>query len=168
MYLFPSDAQYHLKSLCIVTWKHGCPYVALWVSVTHFCSHTFFRICLCISICIYVHLTPHINLKPPLYSYIETWLLLCSTVFVCTSHPTPWFECVHASVHVCMSTWLPMCASPPLGYLIRGETVVPRRPLSSNWRSFLLWLWKRWGVFLFALIFIVCKPLFTWCRYICL
>ena len=64
MYLCPPDSQYHLKPLHTVTWKHGCPCVALWVSLTHFCSHTFIRICICISICIYVHLTPHISLNP--------------------------------------------------------------------------------------------------------
>ena len=61
IYIYPSDFQYHLKPLCIVTWKHGCPCVAL---------------CLCTS-----HLI---------------------------SVPTPWLECVRASVHVYTSTWLPM------------------------------------------------------------
>ena len=45
--------------------------------------------------------------QPPMYSYMESWLLLC----VCTSHPacglTPCLECVHASVQEFMSTWLP-------------------------------------------------------------
>ena len=41
---------------------------------------------------------------------------LCVAQCVCssqpTSGPTPCLECVHASVHVFMSTWLPMLAEP--------------------------------------------------------
>ena len=44
----------------------------------------------------------------------------------------------------------------------------PNGGLNSNWRLFLFLLVKRWDVFLFALIFIVCKPLFTWCSYTCI
>ena len=36
-------------------------YCSVFVSQSpHFCSHTLFRMCTCISICIYVHLTPHV------------------------------------------------------------------------------------------------------------
>ena len=41
---------------------------------------------------------------------------------VCSS-PTSMLECVHASVHVCMCTWLPMSAWPPLHSYV--ETWVP-------------------------------------------
>ena len=34
-FLCPSDSQYHLKPPCIVTWKHGCPCVALWLCLNH-------------------------------------------------------------------------------------------------------------------------------------
>ena len=39
-------------------------------------------------------------------SYMETWVPLCGSVCVSqapASIPTPWLECVHASVHVFMS-----------------------------------------------------------------
>ena len=108
----------------------------------HFCSHTLFRMCIWI-----VHVLMSIWLPilawPPLHSYIEKWVPLCSTVcvyqslhfwymylclldspcllhhfsiqtwkhgffcvalWVCCSNPTPWLECVHASVHVYMYT----------------------------------------------------------------
>ena len=51
---------------------------------------------------------------------IVTWKggFLCVALCVCPSHPTsgptPWLKCVHASVHVYMSTWLQRCALPPL------------------------------------------------------
>ena len=42
----------------------------------------------------------------------------CTTVCLCPSHLisvwTPCLGCVHASVHVCMSTWLPMLAKHPM------------------------------------------------------
>ena len=82
----------------------------------HFSSHTLFRMCSCISTCIYVHPTPHVSSIP--YALLHgnldfpVWQCVC----VCPSHPTtgptPWLKCVHASVHVYMSTWLSMCASP--------------------------------------------------------
>ena len=39
-------------------------------------------------------------------------LCMCSSdlIFV----PTPCLECVHASVHVCMLTWVPNSATPPM------------------------------------------------------
>ena len=45
----------------------------------------------------------------PMHSNMETWMLLCGTVCFCshpTSVPRPWSECVHASVHIFMPTWL--------------------------------------------------------------
>ena len=33
---------------------------------------------------------------------------------VTASLPPPWLECVHASVHICMSTLLFMLAQPPM------------------------------------------------------
>ena len=69
------------------TWGPLCGNVFVSQS-PHFCSHTLFSMCTCISTCIYVHLTPHVF----------------STSYC--SHPTS----VHASVHEFMSTWLPMSA----------------------------------------------------------
>ena len=102
--LMPMSGPAAMHSL-METWVplYGSVFVS---QVSHFCSHTLFRMCTCISIGIYVHLTPHIS-STPMYSYMESWLLLC----VCTSHPacglTPCLECVHASVQEFMSTWLP-------------------------------------------------------------
>ena len=50
----------------------------------HFCSHTLFRMCTCISTCIYVHLTPMLA-KPPMDIYMAMWVPMCGTV--CPSHP---------------------------------------------------------------------------------
>ena len=48
---------------------------------------------------------------------METWVL-CGAQCVCsnqsTSGPAPWLECVHASVHVFMSTQLQILAQPPM------------------------------------------------------
>ena len=56
--------------------------------------------------------SPHFNI------YMKNWVPLCDSVCVCPSHlacgPTPWLKCVCASLHVYMSTWLPMSVLPPL------------------------------------------------------
>ena len=53
----------------------------------------------------------------PMDSYMETWVSLCGTVCVFQS-PCLWYhtmiKCVHASVHVFMSTQLPVLAQPPM------------------------------------------------------
>ena len=83
-------------------------------------SHTFFRMCTCISTWIYVHLTSHI-LSTPMHSLMETG---CSymAVCLCPSHlisvPTPCLECVHASVHEFMSTWLSSSGPAPMHTLM--------------------------------------------------
>ena len=78
-----------------------------------FWSHTLFRMCTCISTCIYVHLTPVVA-KPPMDSYMETWVPLCVCLIHPVSGPILWLKCVHASLHVYRSTWLLKCAAPPL------------------------------------------------------
>ena len=92
----------------------------------YFCPHTLFRMCTCISTCIYAHLTLHVC-STPMHSYMETWVPMCDTVCVCCIHPTsgatPWLECVFASVHVFMSTWLQM--SPETTMHSYVETWVP-------------------------------------------
>ena len=61
--------------------------------------------------------------------WIVTWKVGCPCVslHVCPSHlifvPTPCLECVHASVHEFMSTWLLMSGPPPMHSLM--ETWVP-------------------------------------------
>ena len=78
----------------------------------HFCSHTLLRVCICISTCIYVHLTPMLA-KPPMDSYMGWWVPVCGTVCVSQS-PCLWSNtlikmctcistCIHVHVtpHVC-------------------------------------------------------------------
>ena len=67
---------------------------------SHFCCHTLFRMCTCISTWIYVYLTPHVW-STPYDSYMESWVPLGHFVpLICV---TPCLECVHASVHEFMS-----------------------------------------------------------------
>ena len=83
----------------------GYPCMSLFVCVpvtSCFCSHTLFRMCTCISTCIYVHLTAHICST---LLCIVWWKSVCPcmAVCLCPSHlisvPTPCLEHVHASVH---------------------------------------------------------------------
>ena len=83
-----------------------------------FWSHTLVRMCGCISTCIQVHLTPEVCSTP---LCIVTWKcgFPCVTECVCSNQSTPvptphCLECVHASVHVFMLTWLPALAKPPM------------------------------------------------------
>ena len=72
--------------------------------------------CTCISTGIYVHFTHHVcstpfrnvhgNMGTPLWHYEFVTLIIF--------HYTSWLEGVHASVHVLLSTWLLMSASPQL------------------------------------------------------
>ena len=117
MYLCPHDSQYHLKPLCIGTWKHGCPCMALFVSQSpHMCYHTLFRMCTCISTCSYVKLNSECC-STPLHSYMARWVPMSGIVIMFqfhTSGPTPCLECVDASIHVYMSTQLAMLAQLPM------------------------------------------------------
>ena len=106
----------------------GCPlYGSVFVSQSpHFCSHTLFRMCTCISTWIYVHLTVLIW-SSPMHSLMANSWYPCIAVCLCPSHlisvPTPCLECVHASVHEFMSTWLPISAPPCMHSLM--EICVP-------------------------------------------
>ena len=114
--------------ICIVSWSLRCPYVSLCPQshLPHFFFHTLFRMCTCISTWIYVYLTPHVWST---LLWIVTWKVGCPCVslHVCPSHlifvATPCLECVHASVHEFMSTWLLMSGPPPMHSLM--ETWVP-------------------------------------------
>ena len=72
----------------------------------------------------------------PGYPSVGLWLCLNDP----TSVPIPWLECAHASVHVHMSTWLPMSASPTNQmWELRLDVKPPIRGGSSNWR------WDHWS-----------------------
>ena len=117
-YVHPSVHVYMSISPCllhplrIVIRKPGCPCVAVCVSMTPIFSHTLVRMCTCISTGIYVHLTPHVC-STPLYSFIQTWVTLCVCSNQSICNPTPSLACIFASVHVLISTWLPMSAPSP-------------------------------------------------------
>ena len=91
-------------------WRCVCVYQS-----HHFWSHTLFRMCTFISACIYVHPTAHV-ISTPYGLVTRVPGCPCVAVYVCPSQPTsghtPWLECVYASVHVFMSTWLPVVAKP--------------------------------------------------------
>ena len=62
MYLYQPEFHILLHPLCIVTWKHGFPCVALCLFSSHYlCPYTLFRMCTCIRTCNYVHLTSHVS-----------------------------------------------------------------------------------------------------------
>ena len=106
----PMSTPHPMHSL-VETWVPLCGIVCLSQS-PYFCSPTLVRMCTCISTWIYVHLTTHVC--SPLC--IVLWKPGCPCMAVCLwpSHlifvPTPCLECVHASGHEFMSTWLPMSA----------------------------------------------------------
>ena len=113
--------------LWIVTWKVGGP-------VCH---------CMCVpvTLVLFLHLVQNVymhqymNLCPPgclclVHPFgIVIWKDWhpCMAVCLCLSHlisgPRPCLECVHASVHEFMSTWLLMSGPPPMHSLM--ETWVP-------------------------------------------
>ena len=103
-------------SLWILSWKHGCPFVALCVCYSHPIScHVPLLECVHASVHVFSSIWLPIQFDP---LCIVTWKHGCPCVAqcMCSSHPTfgptPWLECIHASEHVLMSTWLPMSASP--------------------------------------------------------
>ena len=92
---------------------------------SHFWSHNLFRMCTCISTCIYVNLYSLCLLHP-------LWVVnanIGSPVWHCvccshpTSDPTPWIECVYVYVHVFMLKWIPMSPQIPMHSLM--ETWLP-------------------------------------------
>ena len=104
--------------LWIVTWKVGCPCVSLHVCPSHLISVA----------------TPCLEcVHASLHEFMSTWLLMsgpspmhslmepgcpCMAVCLCPSHlisvATPCLECVCASVHIFMSTFLPKLPQPPM------------------------------------------------------
>ena len=83
----------------------------------HFCCHTLFRMCTCISTWIYVHLAAYVCVHP---LGIVWWKpgCPCLALCLCPSHlisvATPCLECVHASVNEFMSTLHSMASPPPM------------------------------------------------------
>ena len=104
--------------LCIVWWKPGCPCMS---------------VCLCPSHLISVA-TPCLEcVHAPVHAFMSTWLPMsapplcivwrkpgcpCMAVCLCPSHLIsglmPCLECLHALVHVFMSTWLAISGSTPV------------------------------------------------------
>ena len=86
--------------------------------------------------------------------WIITWKFgwPCVSLHVCPSHlifvPTPCLECVHASLHEFMSSWLLMCGPPPMHSLI--ET----------------WVHLYGSVFVCQSCHFCCHTLFRMCTYI--
>ena len=75
---------------------------------------------------------------PPMDSYMESWVPLCVTA--CVSHspgcgPTPCLECVHASVHEFMSTWLLMSGPLPMHSLMETWHAVCLCPSATLYGS---------------------------------
>ena len=106
------------------TWVPLCGTVCVSQS-PYFWSHTLIKMCTCISTCIQVHLTPEV--LHPLCIVTQKHGCSCMALCMCPSHlisgPTPSLECVHSSVHVLMSTWVPNSCAPPLHSYM--ETWVP-------------------------------------------
>ena len=123
MNLCPPGCLCLVHHLCIVWWKPGCPCMAVCLCLSHLISvlHTLFGMFTCISTWIYVYLTAPCLVHP---LWIVTWKVGCPCVslHVCPSHlifvATPCLECVHASVHEFMSTWLLMFGPPPMHSLM--------------------------------------------------
>ena len=107
------------------TWVHACMAVFLYPS--HLISLA--TPCLeCVHASVHEFMsTLHPMSGPPLW--IVTWKVGCTCVSLCLCPihpgcgPTPCLECVHASVHEFMSTWLLMSGPPPMHSLM--ETLVP-------------------------------------------
>ena len=135
--------------LCIVWWKSGCPFMAVCLCPSHLISVA--TPCLeCVHASVHEFMsTLHPMSGPPLW--IVTWKVGCPCVslHVCHIHPgcgaTPCLECVHASVHEFMSTWLLMSGTPPMHILM--EILAP---LYGN-------------VFVSQLSYFCCHTLFRMC-----
>ena len=120
------------------TWVPVCGIVCLSQS-PYFWTHTLVRMCTCINLVFMSTQLPMLA-QHPMDSYMETWVTIffisstpCSigtwNVWVssvwhyfCVCH-TIGLECVHASVHIFMSTWLPISPQTPMHSYM--ETWVP-------------------------------------------
>ena len=88
-------------------------------------SQTLLRIWTCITTCVHIHLT-FLMSSTPLHICMQK-CVPCVVPCAGPSHPIssfmPWLECVHASVHVCMSIWL--ITSAPLPWHRYTQTCMP-------------------------------------------
>ena len=107
-----------VHTLWIGTWKVGCPRVSLHVCPSHLISVA--TPCLeCVHASVHEFMSTWLLMcgPPPMHSLMETGCP-CMAVCLCPSHlisvGTPCLECVHASVHEFMSTWLLMSGPPPM------------------------------------------------------
>ena len=127
MNLCPPGCLCLVHPLCIVWWKPGCPCMAVCLCPSHLISvATPCLECVHASVHEFMSTLHPMSGPPPMDSYMESWVP-CVSLHVCPSHlifvPTPCLECVQASVHEFMSTWLLMSGPPPLHSLM--ETWVP-------------------------------------------
>ena len=91
-----------------------CSTVCVFQSL-YFWLHTLVRMYTHVSTSIYVHLTLHVYSIPTdyLHENVGTPLWHCEFVKITMSGPSPWLECVHVTVQVFMSIWLPISFWPP-------------------------------------------------------
>ena len=115
--------------LCIVWWKPVCPYVSLFVCPSHpaCVSPILFRMCTCISTCIYVHPDCPCMVQPCMHSLMEIWVPLFVTVhgFPVTLHlwsHTLFRTCTCIITWIYVHPWLPISGPPPMHSLM--ETCV--------------------------------------------
>ena len=125
MNICPPDCPCQLHPIWTVSWKHGWPRVALCVFHNQpISSHTPLLECVHASVHVYMSIWLYFIFTP---LCIVTWNNLGPFVplFDYSSNPifgpTPCLENVHALVHVLLSTWHLMSASPHLHtYMERG------------------------------------------------
>ena len=123
MNLCPAGCLCVVHPLCIVWWKPGCPCMAVCLIPSHLISvATPCLECVHASVHEFMSTLHPMSGGPHMDSYMESWVALCVTLHVCPSQsywgPTPCLECVHASVHEFMSSWLLMCGPPPMHSLM--------------------------------------------------
>ena len=81
MYTCSPDSQCKLRLVCIVTWRHGCPHVAVCLCPIHLiCVPSTCMECAHASVHVFMP-TWVLNSAPfPMHSSMETWMSLCGTV----------------------------------------------------------------------------------------
>ena len=127
MNLCPPGCLCRVHPLCIVWWKPWHPCMAVCLCPSHLISvATPCLECVQASVCEFMSTWLLMSGPAPMHSLMET-LAPCVSLHVCPSHlisvATPCLECVHASVHKFMSTFLSVSGPHPLHSLM--ETLVP-------------------------------------------
>ena len=87
MNLCPTDCLYLLHPLWTVSWKHGCPCVALYVCHNQPISGP--RLCLeCVHASVHQFMSTSLSMSasPPLNTFMETWQPMCGIVSLSQSH----------------------------------------------------------------------------------